>query len=147
MLSNTCKYGIRAMVYLALWQDGDEKIGIKRISEDLNLPAPFLGKILQLIAKNKLLNSTKGPHGGFSLAKKADEITLFDIIEIIDGKSIFEECMIGMKVCKDDISKQKLCPFYSKSHPMRDKLKKLFKSQTLGDFVIGIKTVDDILSF
>nr|HPR60051.1 Rrf2 family transcriptional regulator [Prolixibacteraceae bacterium] len=69
MLSNTCKYAIRALIYLANYSKENKKIGIKKISEDLGIPSPFLGKILQSMAREKMLASTKGPNGGFSLGK------------------------------------------------------------------------------
>ena len=53
MLSNTCKYGIRAVLYLAMNTKKEKKIGIKQISQDLNIPTPFLGKILQSLVKHK----------------------------------------------------------------------------------------------
>ena len=84
MLSNTCKYAIRALIYLAKNASGDQKIGIKKISEDLGIPSPFLGKILQSLAKQKILSSTKGPHGGFGMGMKAKDIRLYDIVVIID---------------------------------------------------------------
>ena len=72
MLSNTCKYAIRAVIYLAVNDEDGKKIGIKQISKDLDIPTPFLGKILQSLAKQKLLKSTKGPHGGFSIGRPAE---------------------------------------------------------------------------
>lgn len=88
MLSNTCKYAIRAVLFLAV-NETSGKIGIKHISDTLNMPSPFLGKILQILAKHKILNSTKGPHGGFGLGRKAEDITLLDIVSIIDGQDFF----------------------------------------------------------
>ncbi len=131
MLSNTCKYAIRAVIYLAIHHEEGKKIGIKQISKDLNIPSPFLGKILQTLAKSKLLISTKGPHGGFALGKDAKEITLLDIIKIIDGLDFFETCMIGLEVCKEDKTKQKLCAFHAKSEPIRNDIYELFKNQTI----------------
>ncbi len=147
MLSNTCKYGIRAVIYLAVNQIEGKKIGIKKISEELTLPAPFLGKILQMLAKKKMLASTKGPNGGFSLAKDAEDITLFDIVEAIDGTDVFEQCMIGLKICEDDKSKEEKCPFHEKSSVVRTKFYNAFKQQTVKDFSTGIKNADEILTF
>jgi Rrf2 family iron-sulfur cluster assembly transcriptional regulator len=65
MLSNSCRYGIRAVIYLANQPLSSGKTGIKKISKDLNLPTPFLAKILQQLAKKKILSSSKGPHGGY----------------------------------------------------------------------------------
>ena len=59
MLSNTCKYGIRAVIYIALSNTDKRRIGIKEISKELDIPTPFLGKILQTLVKDKLLVSTK----------------------------------------------------------------------------------------
>lgn len=146
MLSNTCKYAIRAVLYLAIHEKDGQKIGIKRVSEDLEMPTPFLGKILQVLSKNKLLNSTKGPHGGFSLGKDAHEITLLDIVEIIDGLDFFHNCVIGVRICEDDPEKKKLCPFHSELDPLRDKLYEQFKSLTIGQFRDGVKDIKTVLN-
>jgi Rrf2 family protein len=84
MLSNTCKYAIRSVIYLSINAKENQKIGIKKISEELDIPTPFLGKILQSLARQKLLTSTKGPHGGFGMGKDPSEITLMNIVEIVD---------------------------------------------------------------
>lgn len=122
MLSNTCKYAIRAVLYLAINETENNKIGIKKISESLNMPSPFLGKILQVLAKHKILSSTKGPHGGFSLSRKADDISLLEIVRIIDGLDFFSTCIIGVKVCEGDSTKKDICPFHDKLDPLRDAL-------------------------
>ncbi len=145
MISNTCKYGIRAILYIAINSQDGKKIGIKKISEDLDLPGPFLGKIMQTLAKNKLLISVKGPHGGFSLAKNADDISLYDIVKIIDGDEVFLECLIGVKICENNPEHMALCPFMEKSHEVRDMLMKTFKEQSIGDFAKGIKNLDEVL--
>ena len=133
MLSNTCKYAIRAVTYLASISTDGQKVGIKRIATELNIPSPFLGKILQQLAKNKLLVSTKGPHGGFALARDASQITLLDIVDIIDGKDIFEECLLGLKICNGDPVKKQRCAFHPKSDPVRKRLYELFSKQTVGE--------------
>ena len=133
------------MIYIAVNSEDNKKIGIKKISEDLDLPGPFLGKIMQTLAKNKLLTSVKGPHGGFSLAKSADEISLYDIVKIIDGDEVFHECLIGVKICERNPEYAPLCPFMEKSHIVRDMLMKTFKEQTIGNFAKGINSLDEVL--
>jgi Rrf2 family iron-sulfur cluster assembly transcriptional regulator len=137
MLSNTCKYGIRAIIYLAL-EDNDKKVGIKQIAEDLDIPSPFLSKILQLLAKNKVLNSTKGPHGGFGLGRPAEEIKLMDIIKIIDGMDYFETCLIGMKSCTDPNSAIQ-CPIHKDYSPIREKTRELFETTSIAKLAEDIK--------
>lgn len=132
MLSNSCKYAIRAAIYIKLnSNDNTRKIGIKEIAEELDLPTPFLGKILLSMAKHRILKSTKGPNGGFLLGKPANEISLYDIIVLYDGKRLFEDCLIGISTCSpnDDIELQ--CPIHSKYLPISNQMQNLFKSETI----------------
>ncbi|NJK96255.1 MAG: Rrf2 family transcriptional regulator [Bacteroidales bacterium] len=137
MLSNTSKYAIRAVIYLALNGNKDSKIGIKQISKDLSIPTPFLGKILQSLAKHKLLASTKGPHGGFSLGKSASDISLMDIVEIIDGLDSFNMCVLGLESCTTSESN---CPIHSNYASIREQLKNLFQTENIGILVEKIKS-------
>lgn len=123
MLSNTCKYAIRACIYLALEENRNRIIGIKEISKALNIPTPFLGKILQVLAKNKVLRSVKGPNGGFSLAIPPVQIKLMDIVNIIDGGDFFNSCLIGVAACS---SEEEHCPIHPQYSPIREELKRLF---------------------
>ncbi len=136
MLSNTSKYAIRAMIYLALNSKGETKIGIKQISKDLEIPTPFLGKILQTLAKHKLLVSTKGPHGGFGLGKSAHDICLMDIVEIIDGLDSFQMCALGLKSCTNN---EQNCPIHHRYETIRDQLKNLFQEENIGALADHIK--------
>ena len=136
MLSNTSKYALRAVIYLAMNKDKTVKTGIKKISEELEIPAPFLGKILQSLAKQKLLNSTKGPNGGFSLAKDPEDVFLIDIVEIIDGIEVFEKCGIGVENCMDQ---DKPCAIHSRYAGIREEMKKLFSETSINEMVLEIQ--------
>ena len=136
MLSNTCKYAIRAVLYLALNLDGNKKIGIKKISKDLKIPTPFLGKIMQVLAKNKILLSTKGPNGGFSLGKPSKDISLMKIVEIIDGDDNFNACIIGIHSCSTE---EKNCPIHDKYAPIREQAKQLFINKNFAELIESMK--------
>ena len=137
MISNTCKYAIRAMIYLALNEDKNSMIGIKQIASDLDIPQPFLSKILQQITRHKLLLSNKGPNGGFMLAKPASEISLMDIVTIIDGPNFFNSCIIGLNSC-DETHEHAHCPIHNNYSPVRKELKNLFEQKTIGLLAIEI---------
>jgi Rrf2 family transcriptional regulator, iron-sulfur cluster assembly transcription factor len=137
MLSNTSKYAIRAVIYLALNAGEERKIGIKEISKDLKIPTPFLGKILQTLAKHKLLSSTKGPHGGFGLGKAAEDIYLLDIVDIIDGQDIFKKCLIRLDDCSED--KKDQCSLHDKYLDIRKSLMNLFQHEKISELVDEIK--------
>jgi len=129
MLSNTSKYALRAVIYLELYGSSSRRVGIKEISEELGIPAPFLGKILQLLARREVLDSTKGPHGGFSLKKPALDISLMEIIEIIDGSGSFDDCVIRTSRC----SQETPCSLHDKIAPFRKGIKSLLLTETIAD--------------
>jgi Rrf2 family iron-sulfur cluster assembly transcriptional regulator len=136
MLSNSCRYGIRAVIYLANQPLSEGKTGIKKISKDLHLPMPFLAKILQQLAKKKILSSSKGPHGGFSLLKDPKKITLLDIVNTIDGQDIFTNCLMHNGSC-EGLEKDKVrCPMHEDYEKSRRELVKLFNSRTIYELVM-----------
>ncbi|MBN2348291.1 MAG: Rrf2 family transcriptional regulator [Bacteroidales bacterium] len=136
MLSNTCKYAIRAAIFLALNSGDKRKIGIKLISKELDLPSPFLSKILQTLAKNKVFSSSKGPNGGFGLAKNANDISLFEIVEIIDGNDLFNLCLISTRTCME---KNQQCALHEKYSKIRSEIFNMFKSYSIGELAMEIK--------
>lgn len=127
MISTTCKYAIRAVIYIAV-NNSKRKIGIKKISTDLDIPAPFLGKILQSLAKHHILSSTKGPNGGFSLGLEEKEIYLMDIIDIVEGRDSFEKCAIGVKYCKEQKNK---CAVHKQYSKLREEMKQMFSASNI----------------
>jgi Rrf2 family iron-sulfur cluster assembly transcriptional regulator len=135
MLSNSCRYGIRAVIYLASQRSGDFK-GIKQISNDLDLPTPFLAKILQQLAKQKILSSSKGPHGGFSLSKDPRNITLLDIVNSIDGYDTFTNCVMHKGTCEGINMEKKFCPLHEDYEKTRTELIRLFSNKTIYDLVM-----------
>jgi Rrf2 family iron-sulfur cluster assembly transcriptional regulator len=135
MLSNSCRYGIRAVIYLASQPLSHGKTGIRKISSDLDLPTPFLAKILQQLAKQKILNSSKGPHGGFSLSKDPMNITLLDIVNSIDGKDVFTNCVIHNGSCEGVKKDKKHCPLHEDYQKTREDLMKLFSNKTIYELV------------
>ncbi|MDF1575506.1 MAG: Rrf2 family transcriptional regulator [Bacteroidales bacterium] len=131
MLSNTSKYAIRALIYLELYSSPENKQGIKVISGQLYIPSPFLGKILQLLVKQQLLESVKGPHGGFYLRKPAMDISVMEVIELMEGKEPFDSCVIRTTPC--DLNNP--CSMHKKLAPIRHELKALFTTETIADLV------------
>jgi Rrf2 family iron-sulfur cluster assembly transcriptional regulator len=136
MLSSSCRYGIRAVIYLASQPASNGKTGIKQISKDLDLPSPFLAKILQQLAKQKILSSSKGPHGGFSLLKDPRKITLIDIVNTIDGYDTFTDCIMHNGSCEGVEKEGKHCPLHQDYEKSRKELIKLFSNRTIYELVI-----------
>lgn len=130
MLSNTSRYAIRALIYLAINSNDDTKVGIKTIAKELDIPSPFLGKILQTLAKQKVLISTKGPNGGFRISDKMKEISLSEIIKIIDGDDLFDQCLVSNKSCTEQEGNP--CALHSHYKEIREKINYMFENHTIG---------------
>lgn len=101
LFSKRCVYGIRAVIYLALNHERPY-ISIKELSEKLDISFHFLTKILQELTAAGLIKSLKGAKGGVGLNKAASKITVYDIVKVLDGESLFEECILGLPGCSDD---------------------------------------------
>ncbi|WP_420399274.1 RrF2 family transcriptional regulator [Flagellimonas sp.] len=135
MLSNACKYAIRSILYLAMYIKEDEKVGVKKIAEALETPQPFLAKLLQQLAKNKLVSSHKGPTGGFFLDEHNLENSIWDVVKCIDGTSKFDSCFLGLPSCGDENP----CPVHFTVAPFKKKIYADFKDKTIKEFVAEIK--------
>lgn len=98
IFSRQCEYALQAVMYLALKPEG-EMTSIKELTKRLGIPYHFLGKILQDLAYKGLLNSQKGPSGGFALGMPGKDITLFHIVEAIDGVAFTNSCVLGFPEC------------------------------------------------
>ena len=145
MLSNTCKYALRALIYLGKFSTEDKRIGIKKISEDLQLSSPFLGKILQNLVKQKLLVSTKGPNGGFSLAKNGGEISLWEIVTKVDGEEFFTNCLISLEPCNTHDPSRPLCPVHSQYEMLRKEIRSFYQNTTLEVIGQDIDKYEDLI--
>lgn len=145
MLSNTCKYALRALIYLAKFAKDEKRIGIKKISEDLQLSSPFLGKILQNLVKQKLLVSTKGPNGGFALSRDASEISLWEIVTKVDGEEFFTNCLISLEPCKTHDPSKPLCPVHSQYEKLRTEIRAFYQETSLALIAKDIERFEDLI--
>ena len=90
-LSTRSRYGLRAMLVLAMYQN-DEPIMTKEIAEKQNLPATYLEQLMLALRKSGLVIATRGAKGGYVLAKNPDEISLAEIVEALEGPIDIADC-------------------------------------------------------
>lgn len=100
--SRAAEYAIRAFVELALIPPGRYMMA-RQVAEQSDIPAHFLAKILQQLARKGMLKSSKGPTGGFSLRIPPSEISLLRIVEAVDGLEDYRRCVGGMPECGDQV--------------------------------------------
>ena len=140
MLTTTCKYGIRAVIFIASRPNPKSNTGLKEVSEQLKIPQPYLAKILQTLARKKILHSTKGPHGGFYLSVPAEKLTLMDIIDAIDGRNFFDSCYVTGEKCNLDREDDGRCILHNDLRGEKVRLEKFFASNTVDQLVGQART-------
>lgn len=93
-----CDYGIRALLYLAR-RSPDELAKADEIADEMDLPRTFVPQVLQDLQRGRLVRSRPGRHGGYALARPAEEISLLDIIETLEGRLDDVECSLRGGPC------------------------------------------------
>lgn len=130
MVSKTCEYAIRAMLFVAQKSRNGTKVGVKKIAKAIGSPEPFVAKILQDLGKKGLVLSAKGPTGGFYLDNSGLKRSLADIVYAIDGDKLFTSCGLGLKSC----SAKMPCPVHDDFVQVRKQIKTMMQNAKLGDF-------------
>jgi Rrf2 family protein len=127
MLSKTCKTAIKAVIYLCSKFDTAENVSIKEVAEFINASEHTVGKILQTLARQNVINSMKGPTGGFYISKEQQKQPIINIVEAIDGKQIFSSCGLGLSKC----SATHPCPIHNEYKEVRDLMEKIFREKNV----------------
>lgn len=129
MLSYTCKTAIKAVIYLASKFESGENAGMKEIAEYIDASEHTIGKLLQTLVKQGIINSLKGPTGGFYISKEQRKQPIINIIKAIDGKQVFKECGLGLSKC----SATRPCPIHDEYKEARNLVEKLFNEKKVAD--------------
>lgn len=129
MLSLTCKTAIKAVVFLATQSGEAEKPGIKAIAHGIGASEHTVGKLLQALVKASVINSIKGPNGGFFITEKQQEQPIINIVEAIDGNTVFEECGLGLSTC----SAKHPCPLHDQYMVVRNNFRELCQQNRISD--------------
>ncbi len=135
MLSNASKYAIRAVLYLAENSSSKKRFGAKYIAEELEIPQPFIAKLLQQLAKSKIISSSKGPNGGFFTTEQNLTNNICSILNEIESEDIFDGCFLGLPQCSDENP----CPVHFIVAPFKEALLAKFKNQSIKEFAEEVK--------
>lgn len=134
MFSKACEYAIRAMIYIVRKTADGSKAGIKEIARYTDSPEPFVAKVLQVLSRQGLVSSTKGPGGGFYIEPKSSPVPLIEIVKAIDGESLFINCGLGVKNCSD----RKPCPIHHQYKAIRDQMIEMLENNSIHDLATGL---------
>ncbi|WP_035290828.1 Rrf2 family transcriptional regulator [Clostridium sp. KNHs214] len=95
-LSTKGRYGVKAMVDLAIHY-GKNPVSIKSISERQDISEYYLEQLFSPLRKAKLIKSIRGAQGGYVLNREPKDITIFDIMEVLEGLIEISGCLEGNK--------------------------------------------------
>ncbi len=138
LYSSACEYAIRALTHLALEETEFHQKrmrSVKEIAEREKIPQPFLGKIFQILVRAQVVVSSKGPYGGFALARSATTITLYEIRAVVDGIGDLERCAIGLPTCSDESP----CPHHPEWKQLKRQIKDYLQKTTLYDIAGAVR--------
>ena len=91
IFTTKAEYGVRLLIQLGL-QGGDAPVSLKAVAEAENLPLAYLERIAALLKKHELIRATRGAHGGYLLARPAEEITMDAVVLALEGAIAPMDC-------------------------------------------------------
>lgn len=141
LYSNPCEYAIRALTDLALHGDGGW-VDAATIAGRAGLPRAYLGKIMKELVRAGLLESTRGPGGGYRLARDAADISLLDVKVAIDGERDLERCAVGLDPCTDETP----CPLHDDFKRLRTSIRRYLESTNLAEIARGVRAKGALLA-
>ena len=128
------------MAYLAR-SAPDKRVQVEEIAEAEDIPAPFLAKVLQKLAHSNVVNSFKGPGGGFSLNRAPSKINLYEIFQVVDGVEDLDRCAVGLAECNDFAP----CPLHDTWKAVRVLLLQYLKKTTLEEMASAVERKKELL--
>lgn len=134
LFTRPCQYAIRALAHLATHRGGPLYCQAQEIAQAEAIPGPFLAGLLQELARGGLVKSYKGPRGGFCLARPAEGITLYQIMEAVGSLTGLPQCAIGLEECSGDM----LCPLHDEWQQVRQRLVGYLQEVTVADMAAAL---------
>lgn len=134
LYSKTAEYAIRALTVMALRPPGTF-FQVKQIAALEPISPSFLSKIMRDLTRARILKSVRGPSGGFYLARKASDISLWDVVTNIDSPETFDSCLLGLEECLDENP----CPMHYSFKPLREATQRYLRTCSIEELSDGYK--------
>lgn len=128
MISQTAEYALRAIVYLA--ERGETRVTSRAIAETTRIPPGYLSKVLQSLAQAGVVKGQRGLNGGFSLARPPQEISLYEILEVIDPIRRIRSCPLELEA-----HVERLCPLHTRLDAALAEIERTFRESTVADLL------------
>jgi Rrf2 family transcriptional regulator, nitric oxide-sensitive transcriptional repressor len=127
LISQTAEYALRAVVFLAHQQESKTT---QQIADITRVPAGYLSKVLQSLARGGLVQSQRGLHGGFTLAKVPQKITVLEVVNAVDPVQRIHSCPLGIKSHGAN-----LCPMHRRLDDAAALVESAFRKSTIAELI------------
>jgi Rrf2 family protein len=131
--STSIEYAIHGLVYLAA-KGSQTSTLVSEVAESIKVPESYLRKVFQLLSRSGLVSSQRGAHGGFTLARGPERITLKDVVEAIDGSLPLYSCLKVKRKCPSE----ERCPVSDAFEEARRRMAEVLDATTVSDLAQGI---------
>ena len=128
MFSQTVEYALRASLFVA--RSHPRPLPVADIAAAVEAPRGYLAKILSELARAGILESTRGPGGGFRLAREPEALAMTDVVTAIDGTEE-RRCLLGHGRCGDNPH----CTAHARWAPIANDMDAFFGKTTLADLL------------
>lgn len=142
MLTKSTEYAIRALVFIQLKNNLNQRPGVIEVSSEIDAPTAFTAKILQTLTKHELIGSMKGRGGGFFFTDRNKNLSLYQVITIMEGTSVFTRCGFGLSQCNDS----KPCPLHHRYAAVRDEYLQIAKTESIQTLAAKIERGEAVLN-
>jgi Rrf2 family protein len=139
MISQTVEYALRAVVFLA---DQREPRTTQQIAERTKVPAPYLAKVMQSLNRADLVHSQRGLHGGFTLAKSPERLTIWDVVQAVEPFKRIRSCPLEL-----ESHRTKLCPLHKRLDDALAMIERAFKDTTVAEILAEPTTSKPLCPF
>ena len=129
MLSQTAEYALRTALHIAARPAGSGPARVNELAEALHIPQNYLSKTLHVLAREGVLTSTRGKHGGFELSRPAARIRLVDVIGPFDQMGQRRHCLLSRAPCSDDHP----CAAHAAWKDTAEQISSFFRDTSLAD--------------
>ncbi|MGB0274948.1 MAG: RrF2 family transcriptional regulator [Flavobacteriaceae bacterium] len=136
MISNKCKYAIKALTHIARHDDGSKAVMTADIAREQDIPRKFLEIILRDLRNNRILESKRGKDGGFRLLRPAEDISLTEIMRIIDGPIAMLPCVSLNYYRSCDECDEENCEIKSVFEQVRDRTLEVLNGKTIKSLIL-----------
>lgn len=133
LFSKTQEYALQALIHLAM-TPAEFRLN-RDVAEHLEVPGPYLAKVLKKFAQEGYLESAKGRGGGYRIRKRALDAPVAEIVAVAEGNAAFNGCVLGLSKCTDTAA----CPLHDRWMGLRGKLTTLLDQQTVADMAAKAK--------